>query len=397
MVHLHNNLVEYHLTEDYLGGNKIEIGSTVANIAYASDHYSKFLVDPRIHVYTTRLVQHQTSSDIFNGTGSYLLTVFNNKTTGSGDAGGMATVYELSLSDIEDVKKWMSGHSIMSALQTYLGGAAMDALLSLKWVPYPIRGDRVNDTSIYIGDQVHTLNCKYLEKHHIYKDFAIFTASSAYSDFRKISPYTKGLMYLPGVGTVELNLSDYQIDNQIFVFYTIEEITGDVTYYIEDSLHNVHLTAGANVAADLVVGQSVLNTSGIGGSFGGIVGGTAAMLAGAASGNLVMGIGGAGAALASATNLTLSANKSTTSISGGIGSRGVSIYRQIVYTEYASVTEDPDDANYIAKMGRPVCETHRIDTHSGFVQTINASVSLDADREEIETVNRMLDAGIYYE
>ena len=60
-------------------------------------------------------------------------------------------------------------------------------------------------------------------------------------------------------------------------------------------------------------------------------------------------------------------------------------------------TEDPDDANYIARFGRPVALTHAINNHSGYVQCENASVDIAGDNYERDSINAYLNSGFYYE
>ena len=416
VVHLHNNLVEYHLTEDYLGSNKTEIGSTVANIAYASDHYNTFIVDPRIKVSTSKFIQseralhvpsdaegHDVSPIDFVVNGLYMVTIFDSSNTPS--ANGMASVYIMDESILHTFKNWMSNPSVMADFGTYFNGDPLNAIFNIKWIPYRhfassltdvkgfVIGTAVFSTTVQAGEVFKRVN-----SYGIYKRTYAVGHKFKYSDFRRSQPYTTALLTLPGVGVVDVNPSDFVSSDKIYIIMIREDVTGNVAYYIKDQYDNIIQTVSCNVASTIPYGRITTDVQGVANSIGGMAAGVGGVLVGALTGNVALGVGGAAAAgLASAANMALSANKHGTSIVGGSGSRASTYDVGLMYAEFAVDTEDPDDANYIAKFGRPVCETHAINTHSGFVQTINASVSLDADREEIETVNRMLDAGIYYE
>lgn len=395
VVYVHNGLVEYHLVEDYLGSNKTAIGSTVANIAYASDHYNSFIVDPRIKVSTSKYVNKQISSNIFNED-HYLVTIFDQDNTNN--VFGCATTYYMSQADLEAFSNFLSDSTVMNALTTYFGGDPFNAIFSIKYIPYGIPSNRlVTVSSLTIGGKQFTRSLKYISSWGYIGNTISFNKSITYSDFRRCEPYTTGQLFLPGVGNVSINLSDFVASDKIYVFYDIEYVTGNVIYFINTQSSHTVKTITTMIATDVPFGRGTMNVPGTVNSIGGIAAGVGGLLVGAVTGNLLLGAGGAATALASASNMALSSNQRDNSISGGIGGRGLAAVPYIMYTEFSTDTEDPTDANYIAKCGRPVCETHAINTHSGYVQTIGASVSLDADKEEIETVNRMLDSGIYYE
>lgn len=409
VVYVHNGLVEYHLTEDYLGSNKLSIGSTVANIAYASDHYNSFIVDPRIKVSTSKYIQSDTAKDagassvIFNDIGLYMVTIFDSANQPS--ANGMASVYIMDGSIMQAFKNWMSDPSVMSALSTYFNGDPLSAIYSIKYIPYRSFGASLTDvTGFIIGNSIIFSTTvmagevfKRVNSHGIYHNTYSVGHHFKYSDFRRCQPYTTGTMFLPGVGCIDINPSDFVSSDKIYIEVFRDDVTGDVIYRIKTQSGEIIQTAACNVAFDVPYGRVTTNSTGVATSIGGMAAAVGGLLVGAITGNMALGLGGAATGLASAANMALSSNQHGTSIVGGSGSRIGTYHGYIVYTEIAVDTEDPTNANYIARFGRAVCETHAINTHSGYVQTIGASVSLDADKEEIETVNRMLDAGIYYE
>lgn len=67
-----------------------------------------------------------------------------------------------------------------------------------------------------------------------------------------------------------------------------------------------------------------------------------------------------------------------------------------LYTTVAA-TEDPDDADYIAKFGRPVGHVGQISNYSGYIQCESASIDIQGFEGEREEINRYLNSGFYYE
>ena len=397
IVSLTNGTTEYHLKEDVLASNKTAIGSTVANIAYASDYYSDWIVDPRIKVSTSKTVSTpQVSSNIFNAD-FYLVTIFDQDSTNN--VFGCATTYYMSQSDLEVFSDFLSDSNVMSALSTYFGGDPMNAIFSIRYIPYSIPNNRlVTVASMTIAGKQFTRSLKYVASWGYKSDTITFDKSITYpSDFRRCEPYTTGILFLPGVGNVTINLSDFVSSDKIYVYYSIEYVTGNVIYFINTQGGNTVKTITAMMATDVPFGRGTMNVPSTVNSIGGIAAGVGGVLAGALTGNLMAGARGAGAALASVSNMALSSNQRDNSISGGIGGRGLAAVPYLMYTEFAVVTEDPNDADWIAKMGRPVAHMNTISTHSGYVQCIDAHVALNATEEEMSEVDNFLNSGIYYE
>ena len=400
VISLANGLTEYHLTEDVLASNKTAIGSTYAYIAFSSTYSDDKIIDSRLQTlptYTT--IPTVKNLNIF-GVDRYLLTVFNNKNTGT-DAGGMGMVYYCQPVYVSALKAALASATIMNDLSDYFHGNPLGGLLSLKWIPYTCAGAGGTEAGGFtIGNKYINIGYdpQYMTSYYIKTGTVSFDASTTYTDFRAMDPFTKGTLFLPGVGTIPINVNDYRFGGgKIYVEYALEEITGDITYMIKDGLGAIHATASANVAADLPVGQIVGNPSGVVGSIGAAAGSAVGLIAGIATGNAAVAGASALGFLGSAANLALNSNQHSATAMGGIGSRGIKIFKDIVYTEFAIDTMSPTVTTYVDTKGRPVCKVDRISDHPGFVQTIDASVALNATAEEIDEVNRFLDGGIYYE
>lgn len=396
-----NGLTEYHLVEDVLASNKIAIGNAKAHIAYASNNYNDFIIDPRMEVSTVLQPQNVLANAVgsapaspFNGN-NFIITVFNNSLL---KAAGMCSSYFLDSSDLGAIANWLSNPTIISDLSTYFNGNPLSGISSCKWVPYAPDSIALDTNAEFkIGDK--TLTGRAVKELMLYNrpTYTYYFQWDFHQDFRRVSPFTKGLLYLPGVGNVEVNLADFAGSDYMYVDVCIEVITGDVTYFIRNKNQSIIASYSCNVAADIPIGATLANVGAMGNSVIGTLGGVGAALVGAVTGNAMLGFGGVATAVTSASNVALEANKKTTTVSGGQGSRGVSLQPALKFVIFTSDTMDPEDADYIAVMGRPVGDVAAINTFSGFVQTIDAHVALNATAEEMDEVNRLLDGGIYYE
>lgn len=400
VVYVHNGLVEYHLVEDYLGSNKTNIGSTYAMIAYASNHYTLQAADSRLPALATKSAAGVADSDtLFKlGDAHYLLTVYNTLYT---NFSGFACCYLLNDTALSFLRQWLGSGTVMDDLANFFNGQPMDAIFDLKWVPYSYGSTSTEVTDLWIGNQnsgvlptgakaYKIVNFPYLQR------TTQLTRPFIYSDFRAWEPYTTGFVHLPGIGNVDIHLADWK-SSKICIATSIEVITGNVTYMFFREDGALMQTATCNVASEVPIGQMVGQGGNILSSLGTAAAGVAAMGTGIVTESAALFAGGAAAAITGTLNTALNTNRHAPSIIGHMGGRNTLLWPYITMTEIAVDTEDPDNANWIATKGRPVGYVAQINTYSGYVQTIGASVSLDADKEEIETVNRMLDSGIYYE
>ena len=98
-----------------------------------------------------------------------------------------------------------------------------------------------------------------------------------------------------------------------------------------------------------------------------------------------------------AGNTALSFNQRAVSMKGGYSGRSSFADTTYSLTVVKTDTEDPDNASYIARWGRPVGVTHAISNHSGYVQCEGASVAIAGDNTEREVINNYLNTGFFYE
>lgn len=398
-----NGLVTYVLEEDSLASNKTAIGNTVARIGFSSTGYNVDIPDPRISVEKDNTITAVSTPTEFTEAGCYVITTFSGTPAASY---GLGTAYVMDRANIEKVHTFMGNPTIYQKLVNFFKGNPIDAIFGCIWVPFDItKAPSDSVSNIYIGDQDASsagvsISAAYLHGTGVYHASKYYlTIPRYYNDFRDYEPYTTAQIYLPGVGCVDINLSDFRDATNICIKTVMEFGTGDVTYFIgpDDTDSRIIQTITTNVASPCPLGQTTTNMGGVLGGAGGVVGGLGTVIAGIATENAATVLAGAGAALVSSANMALQGNKRGTSIKGGSGGRSSSWYTYMTLVVFRQDTENCNAANYIAQKGRPVAQTHAINTHSGYVQCDGASVSIAGDAWERDEINSYLNSGFFYE
>ena len=413
---LTNGTTQYDLEEDVLATHKTAIGSTVAHIAYSSTGYDVDIIDSRIAVKGSRLV-YQTSENLgFDSDGCYVLSVTNDENPGRQ---GATTYYIMSAYDLYLLLKTMQRDDVFTELKNYFEGSAIDLIQNCIWVPLSLSkaktlfGGTVQTTfhigKTIVGDNTVTPPVPVAITHYpVTTTIAYLTNPSnmtvtsvsignKWQDFRDLQPYTSAGLYLPGVGQTDLNINDFYDSSNVNISVVFDITTGDALYKIFDDNNQLMKTVSINTAANVSLAQFATNIAGVITSVGGAVGGVAGFGIAATTGNVFGAASSAFGILSNASSAVMAANQRSVSVKGANSSRAGFKDSLAVLTLVQLDTEDPDDANYIAKYGRPVALTQAISNHSGYVQCEKASIEIAGDVWERTQINSYLNSGFYYE
>lgn len=398
-----NGLTDYYLSEDVMGSHVSEIAACSCRVAFCTNPYYSTLNDPRIAVHMTKEIHGSTSGQILSSTGCYIFTVLNNESNGV----GCATSYALTQAGINKVKEWLADDSVFAGLTTFFQGTPLESVFGCTWIPFSI--DSVPGTSVTnlkFGDRtmngdnfyIATGDAKRVTGFAVISGTANVTCHLRYpvTDFRAVEPYTSGTIYLPGVGNVDLNMSDWITSTKINVSYTFEVVTGNMTYLLFTDNGALVQSATCNIASQCPLGQITMNSNGMVSGIGTVVAGGAALVVSGATG--AVGAAAAGAMLSGAANTVLSYNKRAPSVSGAAGGRMAALWPYIDHIEYSVDTEDPEDSSgYIAIKGRPLGEVVTISSCNGYIECDGASVNISGSDLERDEINAIMNSGFYFE
>ena len=402
MVYVSKTVKSFSCEVDVLASFKSQIGSTVAHIAYAATGYNKYIIDNRLPIETTKLLNSQVAASGLSSSGMYVAAVINNVNR---TKLGACTFYIMTEANMNDMAYNLSDTNIISDLRNIFNNP-LDSIVKVIWIPFAAadvpQTHFDNAELIYAGDRALDLT-----GHECYgapiKQFVVelnsvsLTIPDHQQDFRDASPYTTGSLYLPGIGMTDINMSDFVESANVNIKTYLDITTGDITYRIYDDNGIILKTCIFNGATEIPLAHVTNNTSGAIASVGGSVGGAVTALIAGIGGNAPVAAAGVVTALAAAGSAAVQYNSRATSVKGAISGRSGFYDVTFKLITVLQDTTDPDDANYIATFGRPVGIAHAISNHSGYVQCDNASVGNIGTPLEKDRVNQYLNTGFFYE
>lgn len=374
---------------DLLATYKSNIGNTTALVARSTSSFNKYLRDDSV---STEVNKVSTARDAFSmplgKTGCFILSVVNDVSS----ATGYVCNYIINATGLGEIARWLSGQgtydTTWSDVETYLMmqfGDCFDCIRSLRWIPvdYDSAATVGGSFVVRIGKFNTTTTGYKVTTSDLVKDYTTIDLSDILpTDFRCASPYSSVDVFLPYYGLV--SLPPEHCRGSVGIKYAIDVSVGDclTTIYTtgtddEKMLASIHYDIGVDVPI-AQVGKNLAASISAGT---GVVG---SLLSGNINGLINSGIG-----------LISAAASNGVSCKGSLGGRAFSDYTYVTAYVTVCVTTSPDDlaTNY----GRPLMEVVKINTLSGYVQTINASVSCDCTQAELAKINGMLNEGFFYE
>lgn len=408
IVSVRNNLWEISGTVDALASWKTEIGSTSANILYATGGRND-IIDGRIPVESDIHID----SDVAGITGDF--TGFTDTTMGIClvsiiGVGSFGTYLLPSAADLPELLKNIDAFAntfitdVTTGLrQAISSGKAGDNLKSALFIPIVLSstGNFDNATQLYLGSYPCTysnsspitgmrLNNPFLEAS------AEVTIPWRYTDWRRNAPYTKVYIYVPLIGCMSVPSSEIINEGTIKALYSINALSGDIAVEIKGGTSGRALaTASGNIAMSTPYGSASISGLKVASSIGVGIGAVGAVALGAVTGGAaVLALGGG---LASSAAGLLSALGGESSGGGGLGGSAVTglDLGLMCYTVSHDLTDSQTNLDPI--IGKPVMKKATISSYSGFVQTDGMCVSGAMTDSEHDIINAACDRGIYYE
>ena len=392
-----NGLTEISCSMDVLATFKTTIGAYNALIERSASFYDSSYADPLVSILNDPEVVDDVaySPGLFSKTGCFCVSVLND----SGFGGtGFTTSYIMDRTNVVALSNYINTNwgsaavDVVGWLQaTFLKTA--NAIISCIWIPVSYDSVSGSEYMVRVGvDNISGCFGKPLSNTNIASSTAnTITIPHHYSsgDFRQLPPYTQCKLFLPMYGCIDINPADFS-GGTIKVGFYIDLTTGDCLAIITDSADEMVTSVRYGVGVNCPIGHLSSDVTGA------ISSGISTFRSAALfdQGGPLASIHAATAAV-SAVNAVASIAGVTPSVSGSRGGRAMADHLAIHCITFAKLTQDP--ATLTAELGRPCMAKHAINTCSGYVKCVNASVDIPGMASEKDQVNDFLNNGFYYE
>ena len=390
------------LSVDVLTSWRSSILGTTAFVEYSSSNYSMDYTDNRVMpTQEKEITVSETPVELspFNANGCYILSVISTDANGYN---GACAVYALTQSQLAEFSAKITANSFLDGIWEGIKNSfnnPFEAIVSCRWIPFSVDSlsGTVKNILITYADteaQGKLLTSNFKGQSVTMKLPRLGTDAS----FLDVSPFVSATLYLPFVGTVELDLDAYYKSNTFSVDMNCDVVTGDIVYTVGSNFNAFTSTYSGNCSTQIPLSNNGPDSIGMVAGSSGIIGGIVSAVTGIATKNPAliatgigsMGMGGLGTIKSAEVH-----TQTNGAISSRIGSKIALTIKAVVMR--SKVLESVHGAGRIAAIGLPCYKTLKLSTLSGYCQCSGASVSAPATDTELSTINELVNSGIYIE
>ena len=389
------------LKVDVLTSWRTQILDTKAFVEYSSSNYDKSITDNRMNVSEHKIYenwQEPEENSWFSANGCYILSIISTDANGYN---GACAVYALTQEQLAQFSANITAQDFLDGVWEGIKNAfnnPFDAIVSCRWIPFDYSSLNGSEKEIVIVYAESGVYGKLLNSNFMSRSFGTAIPFRTITpDFTDLPPFVTGVLYLPFIGTVPLDLSAFYPANYLYINMKCDVVTGDLVYTISPSATFFISTYSGNCATQIPLSNNMVDSLGMAASTSGIIGGLATTIAGIIKKDPKLLTKGLGAVGLGSYGTARSAEVHTQT-NGSLSSRiGAHVQRTIELALIKNVTLDNYGENRKEIIGLPCFTTNRLGTLTGYCQCSGASVSAPASDGELETINAIINNGFYIE
>ena len=380
-----NNVWSIQCSVDPLATCKASILATTSYVEYRTGG-NPDLIDSRLAVEfdTQTVVEDAMYNFISPGIGSYYLAVVGQDS---------CETFQVSASTMKSIMnnatQWstniIDSSTVESALktiftQTLSQGSASDCIKAAYWLPVDASVISGSSQVITLGNFQTNFNGKVVNDRVITETVSV-QIPHVYSDWRKCQPYTMVSLKLPFYGVIDVPSDVAAVNSSLSIRTQVNLLSGDFTHTVRGGSENGHfIQCGGNIYSPVLIGASNITAPVAAGGI--IATGVAAAL-----GNVPGVLAGVAATLAGVSPVPTA--------SGAIGgSSNLNNYAECM-VRTRNTSDMPGSGN--AVQGLPYFKTVSLSGISGYVQCRGFSLQASEDSDIIDSVNELMNTGVFIE
>lgn len=389
---------------DVLATYKTTIGNSSLFVLRAASSYDGDITDnyypPTNDIdYFTQSDATYTSSTYDNGT--IVLNIAGSTTTGN------TTLYELTPANYRELIKALydaiDGFQLADVVKSVVkkfGGNPEQLINGAMWFPHSIMPANTQTEQVVIGSwAAYDSNMQPIEgvlvTTPIVADaIATFSIAAhpqvAKGRYLNLSPYSRYMLFLPAIGMINLDTTELEGVNSIYVTRYIDAITGRGTYRVITVPNN--LTDPTHILTTAECQWGIPITMGGNGVPGNMLTGAVSTIGSVAAAVATGGTSAVIGAIAGGIGSAVSAMNGMSAGSSSGGNMTAQLLPMRLDTTFYRITGWDDTHN-----GRPLMQTKTISTLSGFVMVQKGDVAISGTAAEADEIRTLLEGGFYYE
>lgn len=390
------------LNVDVLTSWRNDILATTAFVEYSSSNYSMDYTDDRIMSTQEKEIsvsETPASLSPFSSTGCYILSVISTDANGYN---GACAVYAMTQSQLAEFSATITANSFLDGIWEGIKNSfnnPFEAIVSCRWIPFSVDSLSGSNKNIIITYADSGVQGKLLTSN--FKSLGVsmnLPRLGTDASFLDVSPFVSATLYLPFIGTVPLDIDAYYKSSTFSISMECDVVTGDIVYTVGSSFSAFTSTYSGNCSTQIPLSNNAPDSLGMIASTSGVIGGIVSTVSGIATKNpklIAQGLGATGIGTVGSLKSAEVHTQTNGALSSRIGSK-LSLTMKIVVMRN-KVLETVQGAGRITTIGLPCYQTLKLSTLSGYCQCSGASVSAAATDTELETINELVNSGIYIE
>ena len=387
---------------DYMATFKTYVGAYTGLVEYTSSSSKVDILDPRNtprDLISATYTSMTLSGININTVGGYIIGVLSNDPSGSV---GVIDYYTMTAGQMAAFCNELYDQNFIQRLIDQFQ-AVQDSLVSCIWVP--LTGIGGGSVPIHIGrETMNATGGKISDRLISFSSGSTsigFAAGSggagADMTYLEKAPYCTGLLYLPFVGFVSLDMDVAAFYKTVSVDGYVDILTGDIAYNVRYGGGKMS-TYNGNLATKVPVSGAGYDAIGVSTGAMTVIGGAAAAIGGLITGGMGTAVaGGLAAALGGGVSAAKSAEFHTMINGSNSSAIGASLGADPFVAIIQNIPAETNLQAFKTAHGMPYFEVATIGSLSGYVKCFDASVSIPGNGEEQDVVNGYLNSGFYYE
>ena len=372
---------------DVLASYNAAILQTSAFVKYSSTDYNTLLKDSRVaSLVSDHWIREEETSDwfdIFDDDDACIILGSISQTDGIVQYAMSKLYYDAVVYDL-----FQADDDVIASLAQQFGSAAAGFIFAKR---YPIDYTSlptVTPEQMFIGNyELPGAVGRVLTNAHL-QEIKYIDIPWHYTDFRKSEPYQYLSVTLPFVGEVPLSIDDFLDATQVTIRMDASLITGAITFTIRNG-QKIISVVNSTFGMDIPLATDQLSRQGIEG-----------VMSAASAFGTSLGMGndlGAAASIGGLVKSLMHLPQTSLTVLGGY-SGNYGEYANIKYSVNIRYTDtNIEPSNLLDLQGRPCMKVRSLTGLTGYVETQNFSIAVEAIAEVRDLINSAMDKGVYIE